>query len=632
MPPGQQLGLDMKTRPVVSVETAMKVVAIAMALYHLYRAYFGVYEVWQHRAIHLFFVLILTFLVKGLRVEGRSKLLKAYDLLLVLLSLAIGAYMVVGYEEIAFKAGMPELIDKICLPILGFLIIEGAVRVLGLPMPCVTVAFILYVLFGSHLPGILSYTGISYARMTDHFFISSNGILGLPTGVSAVYVAIFIYFATFLLKSGASDFFRDLSIALAGSRVGGPAKVAVVASAFAGTMMGSAVANVATTGSFTIPMMKKVGYQPHFAAGVEAVASTGGQIMPPVMASVIFLIAEYTGIPFSKLMIHAFIPAFLYFFCIYWEVHFEALKTHLPTIPREELPKLRDVLLKGPWYLLLPLLVLVVLLFAGYTPFLSAFWATVAVVVCSWFSSKTRMGLRQIVDAMVEGSMGVLAIGLACAAASIITGSVEITGLGLRFSGLIIALAGGSDLLLLFLAMVASLILGMGMTTVPAYIIVAILTVPALTKLGIPALAAHLFCFYYSIINAITPPVALASYTAAGMAQANETKTSLVAMKLGIVGLIVPYLFVYDQSYFLLGPVQKIIPALFFTFVGVYALAASLQGYLYGIVSPLGRGMLLLTAIALLWPNTLYLNLSGLAFFGAYAISRQMVSRKSLSR
>lgn len=621
----------MKIPSLITVERTMKVVAVAMALYHLYRAYFGVYEVWQHRAIHLFFVLILTFLVKGLCVKGRSKLLKAYDLLLVLLSLAIGSYMVVGYEEIAFKAGVPELIDKICMPILGFLIIEGAVRVLGLPMPCVTVAFVLYVVFGSHLPGILSYTGISYSRMTDHFFISSNGILGLPTGVSAVYVAIFIYFATFLLKSGASDFFKDLSIALAGSKVGGPAKVAVVASAFAGTMMGSAVANVATTGSFTIPMMKKVGYQPHFAAGVEAVASTGGQIMPPVMASVIFLIAEYTGIPFSKLMIHAFIPAFLYFFCVYWEVHFEALKTHLPTMPREELPRLRDVLAKGPWYLLLPLLVLVILLFVGYTPFLSAFWATVAVVACSWFRSATRMGLSKIIDAMVEGSVGVLAIGLACAAASIITGSIEITGLGLRFSSLIIALAGGNDLLLLFLAMIASLILGMGMTTVPAYIIVAILTVPALTKLGIPVLAAHFFCFYYAIINAITPPVALASYTAAGMAQANEAKTSLVAMKLGIVGLVVPYLFVYDPSYFLVGPPEKIIPSLVCTFAGVYALAASLQGYLFSPESLLGRGVLLLAAVALLWPTLLYLNLSGLVLLGGYATFRRLASKKVAS-
>jgi len=394
--------------------------------------------------------------------------------------------------------------------------------------------------------------------------------------------------------------------------------------------MGSAVANVATTGSFTIPMMKKVGYAPHFAAGVEAVASTGGQIMPPVMASVIFLISEYTGIPFSKLMIYAFVPAFLYFLCIFWEVHFEALKTNLPSIPKEELPRLRDVFAKGPWYLLIPLPVLVVLLLIGYTHFLSAFWATVAILVCSWVRPKTRMGLRKIIEAIVEGSIGCIAIGLACGAASIIVGSVEITGLGLRFSGLIIALAGGNDLFLLFLAMLASLILGMGMTTVPAYIIVAILTVPALTKLGINPLAAHFFCFYYSIINAITPPVALASFTAAGMAKANELRTSLVAMKLGIVGLIVPYLFIYDMSYFLIGPVQKIIPTLVFAFTGVYALAAFIQGYMFTKVLPLGRVILLLISAALLWPNTFYLNLIGLAMFVVYYMSQRASLKRSL--
>ena len=614
----------------VSAENGMKFVAICMGLYHLYRAYFGVYEVWQHRGIHLFFVLLLAFMTRGLCEKGRARILKAYDLLLLLLTLAIGAYMVIGYEEIAFRAGIPNLIDKICLPILGFLIIEASIRCIGLPMPCVTMAFVLYVLLGSRLPGIFAYTGISYTRMTDHFFISSNGILGLPTGVSAVYVAIFIYFATFLLKSGAADYFKDLSIAIAGGRVGGPAKVAVVASAFAGTMMGSAVANVATTGSFTIPMMKKVGYKPHFAAGVEAVASTGGQIMPPVMASVIFLISEYTGIPFSRLMIYAFLPAFMYFLCIFWEVHFEALKTRLPTMSREELPRLRDVLIKGPWHLLIPLPVLVLLLFVGYTPFLSAFWATVAIVVCSWVSPKTRMGLQKITEALIEGSVGCVAIGLACGAASIIVGSVEITGLGLRFSSLIIALAGGSSLFLLFLAMLASLVLGMGMTTVPAYIIVAILTVPALTRLGINPLAAHFFCFYYSILNAITPPVALASFTAAGMAKANELKTSIVAMKLGIVGLVVPYLFVYDMSYFLIGPLSKIVPTLVFAFTGVYALAASVQGYMFTMLSPLSRIILFGIAAALLWPDVLYPSLSGLAAFVVYYLIQRASFRKSL--
>lgn len=485
-------------------------------------------------------------------------------------------------------------------------------------MPMLTIGFIVYVLFGVHLPGIFAHTGMSYTRLTDVFFISSNGILGLPMGVSAVYVAIFIYYATFLLKSGAADYFKDLSLSLAGSRVGGPAKVAVIASAFVGTMMGSAVANVAMTGSFTIPMMIKVGYRPHFAAAVEAVASTGGQIMPPVMASVIFLISEYTGIPFYKLIVYAFVPAFLYFFCIFWMVHFEALKTHLPTIPRAELPRLRDVLSKGPWQLLIPLPVLVVLLFVGYTPFFSAFLAIVAILLCSMVSPKTRMGPAKIADAMIQGSLGCITIGIACAATSIMVGAVEITGLGLRFSGLIISLASENYFVLLVLAMLASLVLGMGMTTVPAYIIVAILTVPALTKLGVNPLAAHFFCFYYAILNAITPPVALASFTAAGMAKANEMKTSLTAMKLGVVGLVVPYLFIYDQSLFLIGPVTRIVPTLFFVILGVYGLAASLQGYMLAPISPIGRLIVFLSSGLLLWPNNRYANLAGLAIFVVY--------------
>lgn len=611
-------GQDWSGAKLFSFTKAMYLVALGMAVYHLYRAYFGVYEIMQHRGIHLIFVLILSFMSKGLCKPERSRLLKAYDLLLIGLTLAIGYNLAFDYEEIALRAGIPEWIDKVSLPILAYLIIEAATRVLGLPMPMLTVGFVAYVLFGANLPGIFAHTGMSYTRLTDVFFISSNGILGLPMGVSAVYVAIFIYFATFLLKSGAADYFKDLSLALAGARVGGPAKVAVIASAFVGTMMGSAVANVATTGSFTIPMMKKVGYRPHFAAAVEAVASTGGQIMPPIMASVIFLISEYTGIPFYKLIIYAFVPAFLYFFCIFWEVHFEALKTHLPTIPKAELPKLREVLLKGPWQLLIPIPVLVGLLFVGYTPFFSAFVSIVAILLCSMVSPKTRMGPAKIVDAMVQGSLACITIGIACAAASIMVGAVETTGLGLRFSGLIISLASGNYFVLLVLAMLASLVLGMGMTTVPAYIIVAILTVPALTKLGVNPLAAHFFCFYYSILNAITPPVALASFTAAGMAGASEMKTSLTAMKLGIVGLIVPYLFIYDQSLFLMGPVTRIIPTLFFVSIGVYGLAASLQGYMLAPLSGISRLFVFLSSCLLLWPDNRYVDLAGLALFAVF--------------
>jgi TRAP transporter 4TM/12TM fusion protein len=610
--------------------TLLKIVAFSMACYHLYKSYFGVYEVWRHRGIHLIFVIALSFLYKGLAQEGRSKILKIYDGILLLLALGIGVYIAWDYEEIALRAGVPDLLDMASCIILAFLVVSAAMRILGLPMTSVTLFFIFYVLFGSYLPGAFSHTGVSYTRLVDHFFNSSNGILGIPTGASAVYVAIFIYFATFLLKSGAAEFFKDLSLALAGSRVGGPAKVAIVASAFVGTMMGSAVANVATTGSFTIPMMIRIGYRKHFAGAVEAVASTGGQIMPPIMASVIFIISEYTGIPFYKLIVNAIVPAVMYFFCLYLMVHFEARKIYLPTIPKSELPSLREVLRKGPWFLLLPIPVLVIFLFVGYSPFYSAFLSILAILICASFSAKTRMGPRRIMEAMIEGSINCLVIGVACGAASIIVGSIEITGMGLRFSSLMIQLSGGSLWVLLVLAMIASLILGMGMTTVSAYIIVAVLTVPALIHLGVNELAAHFFCFYFAILNAITPPVALAAFTGAGIAKANEMKTALTAMKLGIAGCIVPYLFIYDPSFLLIGPADKIIPHLLMGFSGVWALAASIQGFLLRPLSLLGRGALLFAAIVIFWPTAWYMSFMGFLIFGGYLLGQRISIKKSL--
>jgi len=617
----------------------MKLVAFSMASYHIYKAYFGIYEVWRHRGIHLIFMLLLAFMSKGLSQEGRSRIMKAFDFLLIGLSVAIGLYMVLEYQEIQLRAGVPNLLDKLSCIVLAFLVIVASLRTLGVPMTSITVLFVLYVLFGSHLPGIISYTGCTHTRLVDIFFNSTDGILGLPTGASAVYVAIFIYFGTFLLKSGAADYFRDISLSLAGAWVGGPPKVAVLASASVGTMMGSGVANIATTGSFTIPMMINLGYKRHFAAAVEAAASMGGQIMPPIMASVIFIIAEFTGVPLYKLLVYAFVPALMYFLSIFWGVHFEALRTNLPALSREELTPLRDVLFKGPWYLLLPLPVLVVFLFVGYSPFYSAFLSIIAVIICSLINPKTRMGPRKIVEAMIEGSLNCIVIGIACGAASIIVGAIGITGLGLRFSSLLIALSGGKLLFLLILAMCASLLLGMGVgTTVAAYIIVATLTIPALVDLGLNKIAGHLFCFYYAILCGITPPVAIGAFVAAGIAKAGNMKTAVTAMKLGIMGLVVPFLFVYDTSFLLMGPVTKIVPSLVLAFVGIYVLAAALQGYLKGSISVVGRAVLFVIAIAVLWPNTTavlwpntrYLNLIGLAAFGGYYISKIMILKKSI--
>lgn len=614
----------------VTTLNTTRLVAFSMAAYHLYKAYFGVYQVWRHRGVHLIFILLLAFLSKASTHEGRTKMMKAFDLLIIGLSLAIGVYMVLEYQEIQLRAGVPNLLDRLSCISLAFLVLIAALRTLGLAMTSVTLFFALYAIFGSYLPGAISHPGYSFRRLVDIFWNSTDGLLGLPTGVSAVYVAIFIYFGTFLLKSGAADYFKDISLSLAGARKGGPAKVAVLASALVGTMLGSGVANIATTGSFTIPMMIKLGYARHFAGAVEAVASMGGQIMPPIMASVIFLIAEYTGEPLYRLMVWAFVPALMYFVCIFFEVHFEALKMNIPTIPKEELTPPRAVLLKGPWYLLLPLPVLVLLLFIGFSPFYSAFLSILAILACSSVNPKTRMGPKKIAEAMIEGSLNCIVIGVACGAASIIVGSIEVTGLGLKFSSLLIALAGGKLIVLLVLAMLASLALGMGIgTTVAAYIIVATLTIPALEALGLNEIAAHLFCFYFAILSGITPPVAIGAFVAAGIANANNVRTAITAMRLGIVGLIVPYLFVYNTSLLLMGPVTNIVSSLFLTSAGIYALAAALQGYLKGRLSPVGQGICLMSAAALLWPKTWYVNVIGLTVFGAYYITQTVIFRRT---
>jgi TRAP transporter 4TM/12TM fusion protein len=379
-------------------------------------------------------------------------------------------------------------------------------------------------------------------------------------------------------------------------------------------------------------MMKRLGYQPHFAGAVEAVASMGGQLMPPIMASVVFLIAEYTGEPLYKLMIWAFVPALLYFLCLFWGVHFEALKRRLSTVPKEELPDFKTVLFKGPWYLMLPIPLLVVLLFVGYSPFYSAFLSIIAILICASLHPKSRMGPRKIMEAMIEGSLACVVMGLACAAASIIVASIEVTGLGLSFSSLMIALAGGNLISLLLLAMVASIVLGMGMTTVAAYIIVATLTIPALVQMGVNMIAAHMFCFYFAILSGITPPVAIGAFVAAGIAKANELRTAVTAMKLGLVGLVVPYLFVYDNTFLLMGTWWETLPRFALSIVGVYALSSSLNGYLFSHLSLVGRAVMFASAAALLWPQAWAVNFLGLAVFGACYAGFNVARRRAMER
>ena len=618
----------MKIRDYMTAQSVLWLTGLSMAVFHLYKAYFGIYDDWLHRGVHLIFILLMAFLSNGLCLRGRSPLKKAGDLLLIGLTLALGAYMIRYTDAIQLRAGMPDLFDTVSCVVFTFLLIVAALRVLGWIMTSVTLVFLLYVLVGEYIPGTLGYAGASWGRLVDHFFNSSAGILGLPTSASAVYIAIFVYFGTFLLKSGATEYLTEIAFALAGHRVGGPAKVAVLGSALVGTVMGTGVANVVTTGTVTIPMMIKMGYRPHIAAAIEATASMGGQIMPPIMSSAIFLIAEFTGIPFFELIIYSAVPAIMYFLGIFFQVHFEAQKKRIGAIPKSELPVLSHVLLKGPWYLLLPLPLLVGLLFSGYSPFLAALYSIIAAIACSMVHPKSRMTPRKIADAMVEGSVNCIVIGLACGAASLIMGSIEITGLGLKFSSILISLAGGQVFWLLVFAMVASLILGMGVgTTAAAYVIVATLTIPALVKLGVDVVASHLFCFYFAVLCGITPPVAIGAFVAAGIAKAESMATAVAAVRFGIVGMVVPFLFAYDPSYLLRGSLMEIIPTLALAVLGVYVLAAGTEGYMDGDLKVLMRLFLVASGLLILWPKISYMNLIGLVAFGAYRVMHRLRKR-----
>ena len=606
----------------------MQLVAFSMAAYHSVQGLFRRLRNMASPGRALDFPLILAFFQKGLCREGRSKLKKAWDLVLVLLSLGIGVYIVMDYQEIALRAGMPDMLDKISCVVLALLIIISVLSDAGAAHDPGDAFFAFYVTFGQHLPIKITHSGTVSIDWWTFFLIPPMAYLDCPRRFRRLCGHLRLFRDLFTEKRGGGLFqgYFLRSGRLPGRRT---AKVAVLASALVGTMMGNGIANIATTGSFTIPMMKKMGYQPHFAGAVEAVASMGGQIMPPIMASVVFLIAEYTGEPLYRLMIWAFVPAFLYFFCLFWGVHFEALKLKLNTIPKKDLPDIKTVLFKGPWYLLLPVPTLVVLLFVGYSPFYSAFLATVAILICAAMHPKSRMGPKKIAEAMIEGSMACIVMGLACGAASIIVASIEVSGLGLSFSSLMISLAGGHLFLLLLLAMVASLLLGMGMTTVAAYIIVATLTIPALVHMGVNMIAAHLFCFYFAILCGITPPVALGAFVAAGIAKANELKTAMTAMKLGLVGLIVPYLFVYDNSFLLMGPFWLTLLRLFLAVIGVYALSSGLNGYLFDHLTGIGRTVIFLSGAALLWPKVWAVNFLGLAIFGAYYIGFKMIKLKT---
>jgi len=594
-------------------------VAVAMSLYHLY-ALSGITIITSVKlyAIHLGFSFLLIFLVYPLTSKSRSikTQFPVYDLFLGIIGVLTSTYVIVFYHDFIFRIdNAPTVPDLIVGAIAILLVLEISRRTIGLSMPVVAGVFLAYAFVGRYMPQVLRHRGYDLERVISHLF-SEQGIFNIPIGISVRYVFLFILFGSFLEFSGGGKFLINLATAMFGGTRGGPAKAETVSSAFFGTISGSAVANVIGTGTFTIPMMKSIGYKSHFAAAVECVSSTGGQIMPPVMGAGAFVLAELVGISYLDVCKAAAIPAVLYFLSIFIMIDLEAAKTGLKGLPWSQLPRFGS-LMKKDFLFIIPIFALIFFLVGlRTTATIAGFWATVITFVITFLRRSTRMGWKRILDTLADGAIKATQVAAVCACAGIIIGITALTGIGLKISAILIDLGGVSILLSLFLAMIISLILGMGLPTTAAYIICAAVVAPSLTKLGIPPLAAHLFIFYFSCISAITPPVAVAAYVAAGIARANPLQVGFTACRLGLAAFIVPYMFVFGSQLLLKGEFHTIIWAAISAAVGVIALASGVERWFMGRpTSWLQTGLLLAAALLLIKPG-LTTDLIGFGFLG----------------
>ncbi|MCY4430984.1 MAG: TRAP transporter permease [Rhodospirillales bacterium] len=604
-------GVDV-TRTVACTVAAL---SIALALFHLFCALFGTPESRAFRSTHLVVMLVLAFLLRPL---GRASPLDpvlvpgdpgnarrmagfAADMALAALGIFVQVYTLFDLEAFLMRQGDITDTDIAVGTLMVVLVLEATRRMVGLAMVAVAGFFVAHALFTQHFPGFLYGPPTSYRKFIDFVFMRTEGIFGIPIYVASTYILLFILFGAILLRSGAGRFFIDFAVSLTGHRIGGPAKASVVASSCLGTVSGSAVANVVTTGPFTIPLMKQLGYRPRFAGAVEACASSGGQITPPIMGAAAFLVAEFLHISYLWVIVAAIIPTALYYTTVYFMVHLEAEKHGIGRISRDQLPRFRHVLARG-WHLLLALGVLLSLLFAGYTPMLAAFWSIVALVGLSFLRRDTAMTAVDLFAALETGVRNTVPVTIACACAGIIIGSIFTSGLGLKFTYSVIDLAGGSLPILLLLTAVGAIILGMGMTTTAVYITVAALVVPALIEIGVVPIAAHFFALYFGVVSSITPPVALASFAAAAVAGAPPMATAVESARIGIAKYLVPFAFVYNPSLVLEGPIWMTAVSLPFVLAGVWALSLALEGWYRGSLSAALRIVLVLAGGLLFLP------------------------------
>lgn len=587
-------------------EILIGTLATAMSLYHIWVILTGAPEAVIFRGMHLLFALSLTFLIfRSKTDEARPPSWLDYGWMVI--ASAPILYLFANYDYLVNRIYYVDdlsIMDMVMAVVLVATLIEATRRVIGWALPLTAIVFLVYALLVSRVEPM---------RLLDQLFMTTEGIFGIPLSVSASYVMIFVLFGAFVERTGTGRLFMDFAMSIAGGSSGGPGKVAVISSSLFGTISGSAVANVMVTGTMTIPLMKRTGFRAPFAGGVEAVASTGGQIMPPIMGAAAFVLAEFLGVSYAQVTIWALIPAVLFYVACFGAVHFEARRLGLAGIARADLPRLRNVI-SEQGHLFLPVLVILGMIYAGYSAPLAALAGTAACfpVAALRKSSRGTVTFANLLAALIEGARGTLAVALACACAGIVIGAISLTGIGIVFTQVVIAASDQSLLLALILTMMAGILLGMGMPTTPAYIIMTALLVPALIKLGVVAPAAHMFAFYFAIMSAITPPVALAVYAAAGLAKSDLWDTGWDAVKIGAAGFIVPFMFVYEPALLMIGDWPTIISASVTATCGALMLAAGLHGFLLARATAVERTMLLAAAFSLIKPGLLT-DLLGLA-------------------
>ncbi len=577
-------------------------IAISFSIFQVYTASFGLLPTQIQRAVHLGFVLLLAYLLyPAARSMSRNRI-HLPDIFLGLAGVFVTGYIVYNFDALVDRAGAYLPADIVVGIAAIILVLEACRRVVGVPILIIACTFIAYSYLGPWMPGFLNHRGYSLERIVTHLYFTTEGIMGIPLGVSATFIFLFILFGAFLEKTGIGRFFIDISNAVAGFAAGGPAKVAVLTSALEGTVSGSSVSNTVGSGSFTIPMMKNLGYKPEFAAAVEAAASTGGQIMPPIMGAAAFLMAEALGMPYLEVAKAAIIPALLFFSGIWIMIHLEAKKIGLKGIPKDQLPGIFAVL-KDRGHLIIPLIAIIWFLVEGSTPIRAALMGIVFSIIASLLRKNTRMSFKDFVDALEMAGRNILGVAIACATAGIIIGVVTLTGLGLKMATGLLSLAGGNMLMTMVFTMVASLVLGMGVPTTANYLITSTITAPAVIQLGVPALAAHMFAFYFGIIADITPPVALAAYAGSAIAKSNPFKTGVQATKIAIAAFLIPYIFVFNPQLLLIDTTPiKVVQIVITSLIGMIGIGAAMQGFLLTRVRVIGRIAFMVGGVMLIDP------------------------------